>query len=171
VVCDGGVEGEVGEGEEAGGGPEVAALEAGRRGLGDGGEEDGEEEEEGEEEAPQLLLLRVRRPLLLQRLVEVQLHHRPQRLRRRLPRHHLSSPDVRLAHRHPHPHLHHPLLLLLVVLVMIHLSLSLSLRFLSSLTTTSIVLAHSLTCTSSSPLLFTDEYTEMREAISVSSKS
>jgi hypothetical protein len=54
-----------------------------------------------------------------------------------------------------------------VVLVMIHLSL----RFLSSLTTTSIVLAHSLTCTSSSPLLFTDEYTEMREAISVSSKS
>ena len=121
VVRDGGVEGEVREREQSRGRPEVAALEARGRGRGDAREDEGEEEEEGEEEAPQLLLLRVGGALLLHRLVEVQLHHGAQRLRRRLAGHHVhhgaggggpggggvsgaGGGDVgRLAHRHGLP--------------------------------------------------------------------
>lgn len=116
VVRDGGVEGEVREREEARGRPEVSALEARWRGGGDAREDERQEEEEGEEEAPQLLLLRVGGALLLHRLVEVQLHHRAQRLRRRLAGDHVDDGagpgggsgagvgDVgRLAHRHGLP--------------------------------------------------------------------
>jgi hypothetical protein len=84
VVRDGGVEGEMREREQPGGRPEVAALEARGRGAGDGGEDEREEEEEGEEEAPELLLLGVGGALLLDRLVEVELHHGAERLCRRL---------------------------------------------------------------------------------------
>ena len=94
VVCDGGVEGEVRQREQARGRPEVAALEAGGRGGGDGGEDDGEDEEEGEEEAPELLLLRVGAPLLVDRLVEVELDDGAQRLRRRVPGHHVHAAAV-----------------------------------------------------------------------------
>jgi hypothetical protein len=107
VVRDGGVEGEVCEGEEPRGRPEVAALEAGRRGPRDAGEDERQEEEEGEEEAPELLLLRVGGALLLHRLVEVELHDGAQRLRRRLARDHVDHPRPGAGnagrHRFPDP--------------------------------------------------------------------
>jgi hypothetical protein len=116
VVRDGGVEGEVREREQARGRPEVAALEARGRGGGDARQDQRQQEEEGQEEAPQLLLLRVGGALLLHRLVEVQLHHRAQRLRCRLAGHNVyygggSGADAgarggdvgRLAHRHGLP--------------------------------------------------------------------
>lgn len=96
---DGDVEDEVAKGEEADGGPAVPALEPLRRGTQLGSKYQGQEEEEELEEAPQLLLLRVHRPLLLQRLLEVQLDDRVQRLHRRL--HLAATTAIRRLRHHP----------------------------------------------------------------------
>ncbi|KAI8535915.1 hypothetical protein RHMOL_Rhmol10G0212600 [Rhododendron molle] len=71
---DGHVEDQVGQGEEANGDPAVAALEA-AGGLGLGEEDEAQEEEEELEELPELLLLEVHGPLLLQGLLEVELDY------------------------------------------------------------------------------------------------
>ena len=71
---DGDVEDEVGQGEEADGDPAVAALEA-RGGLGLGREHQAQEQEEEVEQLPQLLLLEIHGPLLLQGFLEVELDY------------------------------------------------------------------------------------------------
>lgn len=67
------VEDEVGQGQEPDGDPAVAALEA--RGLGLGKEDEAQEEEEELEELPELLLLEVHGPFLLQGFLEVELDY------------------------------------------------------------------------------------------------
>jgi hypothetical protein len=81
VVGHSGVECDVCEGEEAERGPDVTALDP--SGLSEAGEDQGEEEKEEEEEAPELLLLGVYGALLLQGLLEMELHDRVEGLDRR----------------------------------------------------------------------------------------